>query len=332
MIVRPAGIKPALPVAHNRRQAGSEPASPLPDFFIAGAAKCGTTALARYLGAHRSAFIPAIKEANFFCTDLEAKGGVRSLAEYHSLFAAVAQPRLCGDASALYLYSRVAIGGIMEHNPRARIVVMLRYPVDAAHSLHAARWSRGHENVEEFEDAWRLQSARLRGSHVPPNWPDPQTLQYGRMYLYAEQIRRVVDLVPETQRLVLIYEEFFADPHAHYPRVLKFLGLDVDQACAFPVVNSSVAPRFRALDGLLRRPPAWLTMVYRPVRPLIRAMGLSPLGVVRSLNLVSRPKSPLRPAFRAELQAFFEEDLDELERLLGRPLWRALRRPCRAVG
>lgn len=297
--------------------------TPRPDFFIVGAAKCGTTALAQYLGAHPSVFIPGIKEANFFCSDLRAKGGVSTLAEYRALFASVPAPHICGDASALYLYSRVAIKRLMQYNPRARVITLLRYPVDAAHSLHAARWARGHEDVEDFEQAWQLQSTRLAGSRMPPRWPDAMTLQYGAMYRYAAQVQRVLEWVPEPQRLFIVYEEFFADPAAQYPRVLEFLDLTADVNVDFQAVNTAIGPVSRRLDSLLRHPPAWLVALYRPVRPLFRAAGVSPGHALRLSNLRPRPKPPLRPEFRAELDRFFTDDIVELERLLGRPLWRA---------
>src|SRR5262245_11056167 len=100
--------------------------APPPDFVIAGAAKCGTTALAQYLTAHGSVFIPRIKEPNFFCSDLKAMSGVASLEEYQSLFESAPTHCVSGEASALYLYSRVAIPRLMEHNPKARVITMLR--------------------------------------------------------------------------------------------------------------------------------------------------------------------------------------------------------------
>lgn len=298
--------------------------TPPPDFVIAGAAKCGTTALTQYLAAHGSVFIPRIKEPNFFCSDLRAMSGVGSLGEYLALFESAPAHCVSGEASALYLYSRVAIPRVMEHNPKARIIAMLRYPADAAHSLHAARWNRGHENVESFADAWRLQSARLEGSHMPRRWPDPKTLQYGAIYRYAEQVRRVMDHVPESQRLFVIFEEFFADPALHYDRILRFLGLAPGQPIMFPVVNPAIGPRSRSVDRLLRAPPRWLGALYRPLRPVLGAAGFSPASLVRSLNSAPRPKAPLSPAFREELDRFFADDIAELERLLGRSLWRGL--------
>ncbi len=196
-----------------------------PDFFIAGAMKCGTTALFTYLSHHPSVFMPPIKEPNFFCADLKMKSGVNTPAEYQALFASAPAKALTGEASSVYLYSKVAIERVMAHNPNAKVIVILRYPVDAAHSLHAARWSYRHENIETFEDAWRAQPERLAGENLPPHWPDPATLQYGAIYRYAAQVQRVLEHVPEKQRLFLVYEDFFADPHGHYNGILEFLNI-----------------------------------------------------------------------------------------------------------
>lgn len=292
-----------------------------PDFFIAGAAKCGTTALFEYLSQHPSVFMPPLKEPKFFCPDLKTTGGVYDSAEYQKLFDAASAGCATGEASAMYLYSAVAIERIMAHNPLARIVVMLRYPVDAAHSLHAARWSHGHENIEDFEQAWRAQDARLAGKQLPPHWPDPQTLQYGAMYRYAAQVRRVLAHVPPAQRHFIVYEEFFADAVAAYSELLTFLGLAPDPRAVFPVVNPSLGPKSRSLDTWLRRPPRWLEALYAPLRPVSRAVGIRPVEWARQLNSEPRARSGLHPAFRAELDRYFADDIAELEGLLGRRLW-----------
>ena len=294
-----------------------------PDFVIAGAPKCGTTALFEYLCAHPDICMPVMKEPNFFCTDLKTKGGVSQLSDYRALFATAPEHSITGEASALYLYSQVAIERLMAHNPNTRVIVMLRNPSDAAHSLHAARWSRRLENIQDFEQAWRAQETRLAGNELPPGWPDAATLQYGRIYRYAEQWGRVLRHVPEAQRHILIYEEFFADPRSHFARLLQFLGVAPARPGGFAVVNAAVGSRSKRLEQLLRDPPDWLKGIYTPLRPLFRAARLSPAAVLWSLNSGPKRKAPLRPAFRAELAAHFAPDIAELEGLLGRPLWRS---------
>jgi hypothetical protein len=294
----------------------------LPHFFIVGAAKCGTTALFQYLSQHTSVFMPAMKEPKYFCTDLKTVGSVRTHQDYMDLFAPASKESFSGEASCWYLYSEVAIERIMAHNPDAKIIVMLRYPVDAAHSLYEAAWGYRHENIADFERAWRVQPDRLLGNHMPPNWPDAATLQYGAMYRYAAQVRRVLEHVPQQQRHFIIYEEFFADPQHHYAEVLRFLGLPQDvNSPSFTVVNPAVGARSRLLDRLLRAPPRWLTATYAMIRPLAHAAGLHPGARLWRFNTVPRGKTAMRPEFRAELDRYFAGDIAELEGLLGRRLW-----------
>jgi Sulfotransferase domain len=294
-----------------------------PDFVIAGAAKCGTTALFEYLRSHPRIFIPRIKEPKFFCSDLKTTGGVYTLDEYRSLFSLAPADCLTGEASTLYLYSKVALKRIVAHNPNTKVIVMLRDPVDAAHALHTAGWSHRLENIESFEDAWRAQTDRLAGNCMPPGWPDPVTLQYGPMYRYAEQIRRLFEHVPPEQRQVVVFEEFFADPAQHHRRLLEFLEVAPDAIRDYPVVNPAMGFRSQRLERWLRQPPPWLRSVYESLRPAWRAMRIQPARLIRGLNSIPHDKPPLRPAFRAEVERYFAPDIAELEDLLGRRLWRS---------
>ena len=293
-----------------------------PDFVIAGAAKCGTTALCGYLRRHPRIFIPRQKEPKFFCSDLRTTGGVYTPDGYRALFADAPAGCVTGEASTLYLYSRTAIQQIMVHNPRAKVIVMLRNPVEAAHSLHAARWNHRHENIASFEEAWRVQSARLAGEQMPPGWPDPATLQYGLMYRYADQVRRLFAHVPPDQRLVIVYEDFFADPARHYARLLQFLQVESDAQPDFAVVNPAMGYRSARLERLLRQPPDWLKVLYGAMRPLFRATRVHPAGIVWGLNATPRRKPDLSGAFRETVDRYFAPDIAELESLLGRTLWR----------
>jgi hypothetical protein len=296
---------------------------PRPDFFIAGAPKCGTTSLWNYLRAHPAVFMPANKEPHYFCSDLDLRADLRigTLAEYEALFSTAPPHALTGEASVFYLYSKVAIGQIMAHNVNAKIIVMLRNPVEATRSMHAFRWNNRLEDVRDFEQAWRLQEARLEGLHLPPRWPYPLLLQYGAQNSYAPQVRRLLAQVPRKQCLFLLFEEFFADPSRQFARVLEFLGLPPDPArTAFPVVNQTVGLRSLRLDRLLRQPPPALLAL----RHAAHAFGFHPIRALKFLNRVAGARPPLREAFRAELEEYFSVDVAELEQLLGRGLWSSL--------
>jgi hypothetical protein len=302
--------------------------SPKPDFFIVGAPKCGTTALFRYLAAQPAVFIPELKEPNYFCKDVYGHGAVATAAEYEALFCPAQPHALTGDASVMYLYSKVAIGQVMAHNANAKIIVMLRNPIEAARSMHAFQLSHEQEDVGDFEQAWRLQEPRLEGQHLPPRWPYPHLKQYGALYCYAPQVRRLLAQAPREQCLFLLFEEFFADPSRQFARVLEFLGLPPDpDRTAFPVVNQTAAVRSTRLERLLRQsPPALL-----PLRRAAHAVGFHPVRALRRINRVAGRKPPLRELFRAELTQYFSGDVAELEQLLGRSLWPSLQhaRPAR---
>lgn len=300
--------------------------SPRPDFFIVGAPKCGTTAVYRYLAAHPAVFMPENKEPEYFSTDLPRYGHVGTLAEYEALFSTARANALTGEASVFYLYSRVAIGHIMAHNADAKIIAILRDPIEAARSMHAYHWDCEFEDVFDFERAWRLQKPRREGQHLPSRWPYPEYLQYGALYCYASQVRRLLAQVPRTQCLFLIFEEFFADPSREFARVLEFLRLPpVSAQTAFPVVNRTIGTRSGRLDRLLRQPPLALL----PLRHAAHAVGFHPLRALWSLNRVAGRKPLLRKSFRAELEEYFSGDVAELEQLLGRKLWPSLGQAAR---
>lgn len=293
-----------------------------PDFVIAGAAKCGTTALFEYLSQHPAVFMPSLKEPGFFSTDL--MGGVSTLEEYHRLFESARPGCLTGEASTRYIYSRVAIAGLLAHNSNVKVITMLRNPVDAAHSLHGYAYRYGHDDIADFELAWREQPARfVRQRGTPSGAAGGHIFEYDyrATYRYAEQVRRVFEHVPERQRHFVTYEEFFADPSSHYARILEFLELPPAGSASFRVVNAYSGVKSPRLERLFRRPPKALQALYTPFRPLFKATGLRPVQLIRQMNWGRPRKEPLRPAFREELELYFADDIAELESLLGRRLW-----------
>jgi Sulfotransferase domain len=289
---------------------------------IAGAAKCGTTALFEYLSQHSAVYMPTLKEPGFFSSDLA--GGVSTLEEYQKLFESASPQCLTGEASTRYIYSRVAIARLLAHNPNVKVITMLRNPVDAAHSLHGYAYRYGHDDIADFERAWREQPVRF--ARQRPTLPAAAgghifEYDYRATYRYAEQVRRVLQYVPGRQRYFVTYEEFFADPSAHYAKILEFLELAPVDSASFGVVNAYAGVRSPRLERLLRRPPRALRALYSPFRPLFEATGLRPVQLIRRMNWGRLRKQPLRAAFREELELYFADDIAELENLLGRRLW-----------
>lgn len=284
-----------------------------PNFFIPGAPKCGTTALARWLGDHPGVFFSPRKEPHFFNRD--SMPATRTLAEYEALFKGAGdQYSAVGEGSTHYLYSRVAVPGILAYSPDARFIVCLRNPVDMAPALHNECLHQGWETVRSFEAAWRLQPRRLAGNNLPRTVrEDPDRLQYGPYCRLGEQLERLYETAGEARVLAVLLDDMRREPGREYRRALEFLGLADDGRQAFPVVNVSRQSRSVALSGLIRR-----TAMFRNALGLRGDWGIA--KTMRRLNTRQVGKTALRPEFRDELREYFRDDIERLAALLRRDL------------
>jgi hypothetical protein len=297
--------------------------SAVPNFFIIGAPKCGTTAMFDYLSAHPDVFMSRRKEPTYFARDLDegthadSRYFRRDLPEYLGQFADWSgQPRI-GEGSVWYLYSQVAAREIKAFAPDARIVVMLRNPVEMAYSLHAQRLASGAEDVESFEEALAIEQERAEGKRIPRNAFVVKGLLYRDVARYANQVRRYLDVFGSDQVLVLLFEEFATNPAAAYRQVCEFLGVDASFVPAFDRVNQNTVVRSPLLRNLLRfhlRSPDW-----KPPGPLRKWWRRVRSSLLR-VNERAVARKPLDPQLRDRLAAELAPDAEDLGRLLDRDL------------
>jgi hypothetical protein len=307
-----------------------------PNFFVVGAPKCGTTSLARYLSEHPSIFVCDPKEPSYFARELidmrqdPAAGRTPWRYDEHAylkLFDAARPEQVAiGEASTTYLYSRCAPGAIQAFAPEARIIVMLRDPVELAHALHAQKLSEGEETVYDFEAAWRLQEKRKQGRGYTRPPLRPTMLLYGDVACIGAQLQRWLTHFPPARVKVILYDEFVAMPAGIYGDVLRFLDVPDDGRRDFPVYN-----RGRTVSNRwLHRAATWrFGALLEPYRFLRDRFGLDIGAKVRErmwrASSSDEPRDPISEAFERELQEYFAKDVDLLERLLGRSLeaWHA---------
>jgi hypothetical protein len=285
-----------------------------PNFFIIGAPKSGTTALASYLALHPNVFLSDPKEPHHYNSDLN-HGSFKNRDKYLSLFEDTqACHSAIGEASVWYLYSAEAVNNILNDIPDARFIVMLRNPVDMAPSLHEQMVFTGYETERDFETAWALQERRRNGDSVPLWCDEPRLLLYKEACSIGEQYERVASVVPEASLLPIIFDDFKADPRSVWLTVLKFLGVQDDGRTDFPVVNAAKIRR----SVFLKR----LADVYCKVRLFFgfRGFGSGLFSKVDAWNTDTRVRPPLDPDFLARLKCVFHEDVMLLERCLERNL------------
>src|SRR5437763_12382840 len=158
----------------------------VPDFFIVGAPKCGTTSLYRMLRQHPRIFMPDLKEPRFLASDARAQFEVppgpgnipypETLEDYLALFDQAREDQLAGEATTLYLWSRTAAASIAELAPNARIIAILREPASLLRSLHLQLLRGRIETESNLRKALSLESARREGQHIPASSPRPALL------------------------------------------------------------------------------------------------------------------------------------------------------------
>jgi hypothetical protein len=121
--------------------------SRLPDFFLVGAPKSGTTALHVFLGEHPEIFMPDLKELHFYGSDLAGLESQLTPTQHAALFAEIHGRKRVGETCIWALYSNRAAAEIRLAVPDAQIIVMLRNPVDMMHALHSEHGFWGTENI-----------------------------------------------------------------------------------------------------------------------------------------------------------------------------------------
>ena len=211
-------------------------ARPLPDFLILGAQKAGTTALYAYLRWHPRITGPAWKEVSYF--DRHYRRGVRW---YRGHFPIRAAGRILGEASPGYLFHPLAPERVRATVPDAKLIVLLRDPIDRALSHYHHEVALGREPLT-FEEAIDAEPERTRGEeerllrdpgYFSHAWWDYAYLARGR---YAEQLERWFAVFPREQLFVVASDELAAEPEQVYARVLVFLGAAPHELDSYPRV------------------------------------------------------------------------------------------------
>jgi Sulfotransferase family len=305
----------------------------VPDFFIVGHHKSGTTAMYEMLRSHPQIFMPDLKEPGFFRGEhvrrreaalnngerprTSAQTRPQTYAEYLSLFAPAGPDQRVGEASPSYLFSPVSAGLIAEVQPAARIIAILREPASFLRSLHL-QMLRDH--VQSERDLGRAiageGSAREGG----------RALLYTSRVRYVEQLRRYHDVFASEQILVLIYDDFRADNRGTVAGVLSFLGVDPHPEVQVESIeaNPTTAARYRSLAGGFHTLRVGRGPLARSAKATLEALTpkRARRDVVRSFkrNVVYGSAPPPDEPLMLELRRRFKGEVEALSQYLGRDL------------
>jgi hypothetical protein len=292
----------------------------LPDFFIAGAPKAGTTALHVAFAQHPALCMSAVKEPKFFLTDgpPPGQGGpgdaktyrehIWRRADYEALFSSAPAVALRGESTPFYLYNRDAQRRIRAQLPDAKLIVVLRDPVERAHSNWTHLWSAGLEPIGDVVQACAEEDRRIAAG-----WAD--FWHYTALGRYGEQLEHLYELFPREQVLVFRYRALIDDPARALDRVCAFLCVPQGVLTEIPRENVTAHP-----DPTLRHRAVALAL--RAGSAVTAALpGHAGSGVIdhleRFLQQDAAPRKPLTWAERQALIPSFETDIKLLESVTG---------------
>jgi hypothetical protein len=297
----------------------------LPNFLIIGAAKAGTNALYHYLRQHPQVYMSPWKEPKFFAFESEADLGFRAAngrdapvnasvildqAEYEELFDDASDELARGEASTHYLYVEKSPARIKALIPDARLIAVLRNPVDRAFSSYQ-HLVRDDLEPLDFGAALDAEPQRIAEHYA-------YLYRYTDLGFYSEQLDRYEKSFPESQLCVLLYDDLRSDPEGTCRRIFSFLGVDEhfvpDMSGEY---NRSGVPKNRVMHRVLN-PSAPMKRRLWNVTPRFareRLLDAQTRMVNRNLQRQTMPEPE-----RDRLRDVFREEVGRLETRLGRDL------------
>jgi len=300
------------------------------DFIILGAAKAGTTSLYHYLKAHPRICMSRVKETMFFAlegrkADFSGPGdrqsayrhAVTSLEAYEASFQGCEAHMLRGEASPMYLHDPRAPENIKRHAPNARLIAVLRNPIERAYSayMHLRRDQR--EPCKKFSDALKAEQERIAKGYG-------DIWHYTTLGFYGRQLRSYLEYFDREQILILFHEDLCKDRNGVLDTIYRFLDIETGY---YPSDdsrhNSGGIPKnerlhrfvYRVIQGdnwfrsLMQRlfPESFRTRVATRIRLFEARVNL-------------KKYDEISPEDKAYLIDLYRSDIEELQQLVGRDL------------
>lgn len=274
-----------------------------PSFFVVGAAKSGTTSLAKYLGQHPDIFMPEpSKEPAYFADHT----GCSRWSDYADEFSRAESCRVVGEKSGAYLFDPLAAQRIHEFSPTAKIIIALRDRVDAAHSLYHHNRREGYETIPTFAEALAAENDRAANPEFPST-----SLGYYANYLYRRratyysQLERYYETFPASQILIVRFADLKCDARSVCRNVFQFLGVDA-------MFDADVTPENIGGTMRLQFVQDWYVR-----KPLLRRIILTAAPrYVRQLayrcNRRASKTAPLSSGERKTFTAFLADDIERV--------------------
>lgn len=301
----------------------------MPSFFVVGSAKSGTTSLNYYLSQNPHILMPSIKEPHFFSTDLRCQyfgrkykrdvcfnqdkyfsskklkekhiAFIEKEKHYKQLFLMQGIKKISGEVSNGYLYSKVAAENIYKFNSQSKIIIILRNPAKRAFSHWLMAKRGGNEREGDFIKAIETDlSKKEKGwgiSHL-----------YIELGLYYAQIQRYKALFPESQLLIMQYEEYIKNPQKATSEIFHFLEVEANTSNINfnTILNSAALPRHPSLSALIENGNR---LIGKKLHPKIKF-------IAEKIFLTNKDIPKITKSEFTEVNKYFIDDINSLKGIL----------------
>jgi hypothetical protein len=249
------------------------------------------------------------KELYFFDSDLWSREAwAPNLEQYLAKFSAAGDQKILGEATPSYLRSQRAPKQIKSFNPEARIIIMLRNPLDVMHSLHSQGLRYATEPVSDFEAALQADTKRV-GRNL---------LGYREFTDFPNQVPRYFDLFGREHVHTIIFDDLKANPSSVYEGTLRFLDVGLNFSQEPKLRNANLQVRSALLQRILVHGPRTLGGIGRALLPKQLRNRVS--RALLNSNVVVKARPSMNPELRRRLQQEFAPEVHRLGKLLGRDL------------
>jgi hypothetical protein len=281
-----------------------------PNFFIVGGAKCGTTNMSYHLMEHKHVFMPKLNEPYYFCrldvpNDFQRNSMIKDKTKYLDLFKNAKNCKAAGEATSAYLHCPHAPADIKEHFPDAKIIILIRNPIDRAHSayfsyqfMHPDQRSFG-EMIEDHENKIKKEEFFLY-SILDPGF-------------YSKHIKKFQSVFPPEQIKIIVFEEYIKNVESTIKSILNFLDLDTNITLREQKKGAYRVPKNKISDKLLKN--SGFRNIATKIIPTVYRQKIGDKFLVKQTK-----KPSMLSQERKKLEGIYESEINELQNLLNRKL------------
>ncbi len=283
----------------------------LPNFFIVGAPKAGTTSLYYYLSEHPEVFMSPVKEPNFFSfEEIEAQKlyykekGIGDFKEYLNLFKGAKDEKVIGEASVSYLFYPKVPLKIKKLIPDAKIIIILRNPIERAYSHYLMDYKLGYINIPFEEVVYKKTNSK---------WANLYYQQYIELGFYYQQVKRYIDIFGENQVKIFFSENLKNEPKKVIFSLFSFLKINID----FSPNNTKLYNTYEMPKNRIFRKLYSFNFFRKSIKKIIPS---SYLKIVKKTFFYKDRKPDLNKELKKHLRKLYKEDIKKLEILINKDL------------